>query len=616
MNPAGIPLSLSSVSPLGAALRRLLRAGCRRWHRCMVGLLFTVLATTVHAAQQVIDDARKLAHTDPGAAIAQLTEAIDDSAETVAGSLVDLLSARASLHRDQGAYAVARDDSIRARQLITPDDDPVRFADLLGVQGSIEAESGNLVEALALFQQAYALLEPTGAPGELAWITNAVGMVHNFLGDQERARHYFARALSLARTAGNNDLEMTTLGNLAVTVAGLDGAEAGIVLHQEALLLATEQGDTTKAGYQLANICNLQFQSGQPESAVSNCSAALDLLQPTGHARILAGTVMILGDIARDSDQPTEAMEYYLEALNLAADTVPTVEVELLEKLAELHLQLAQPAEAAGYLQRLLHLRDSIRQQERDQLIETLEARFKLQQAQDEIDLLQLEALLQQEKLETRNLLLAITAAALLVAMVFAALIATAYRTRSALQDELHSRNRELETAVDTIRELATKDPLTGLFNRRAFLEISHHARARCVRDKLPMSLSVGDIDQFKQLNDTLGHPIGDEILVALAQRIEATLRTTDIIFRWGGEEFLCLHPATDLVTAEQVIERVRLALEEQPISTSVGAKAVTMTFGIAAVGDDLTAAIEAADRAMYEGKRSGRNRIVISQQQ
>ncbi|HEY7775262.1 MAG TPA: GGDEF domain-containing protein, partial [Kineobactrum sp.] len=133
--------------------------------------------------------------------------------------------------------------------------------------------------------------------------------------------------------------------------------------------------------------------------------------------------------------------------------------------------------------------------------------------------------------------------------------------------------------------------------------------------DKLPMSLTIGDIDQFKRLNDTYGHQVGDEVLTEVAQRIEATLRNTDIVFRWGGEEFLCLHPATDLETAERVIERVRQALSGAPIGTTGGDMVVTMTFGVAAIGEDLTAAIQAADSAMYEGKRSGRNRTVVSEQ-
>jgi diguanylate cyclase (GGDEF)-like protein len=588
------------------------RDGCR----CLIGLLLLVQGITSQASQERVEDAHRLARTDPEAALTQLTAAIDNANVMAAGERVDLLIARASLHRDRGAYPSAHEDIARALPLINPDDDPVRFAELLGMKGSIAAEGGKLVEAMALFRQAHALLEPTEAQGKLAWMTNAIGMVHNFLGDQERAHTYFSQALSLARTAGDRELELTTLGNVAVAAAELEGPAAGIVLHEEALALANSLGYTTKAGYQLANLCNLQLKAGEPERALASCNAALDTLQPTGHARILAGTVMILGDIARSNDTPIEALEYYREALDLAADTVPLVEVEVLEKLADLSLQLARPAEAAAYFQRLLSLRESLREQEREQLVETVETRFALQQAQDDIDLLQLEALLAQEQLDRRSLLLGITAAALLAALVFVALMAYAYRTRTTLQAELYARNRELETAIDTIRELAAKDPLTGLFNRRAFDEISHHARARCLRDKLPMSLTIGDIDRFKDINDTYGHQIGDAILIEVARRITATLRTTDIIFRWGGEEFLCLHPATDLATAEQVMERVREALEAQPISTGVGAIDITMTFGIVAVGQDLAAAIQVADGAMYEGKGAGRNRIVVSQAQ
>lgn len=585
------------------------------WRSCLLGLLFATQVATAYATLQLLDDVNTLARTDPESAIALLTDAIESAAKTADSSRVDLLSTRAALHRDRGAYTTALADIISARQLVAPGNDPVRIAGLLRIQGSIKAESGNLVSALALFQEAYGLLESTEAVGELAWTTNAIGMAHNFLNNEERARGYFERALVLARQASDHALEITALGNLAVVIAAIDGPGAGIVLHKKALALANARGAPLQAGYQLANICNLQVQGGQSQIAIGSCNAALERLRATGQPRILAGILMTLGDLEQGRGQPGKARERYLAALDLAADTVPTVHMELLGKLADTHLLLQQPAEAANYFKRLLTLRESIRQSERDQLTEKLETRFELKQAEDKIDLLQLDALLQEKKLDSRNLLLVITAATLLTAMVFVVLMALAFRARSVLQGELTSRNRELETAVDTIRELAAKDPLTGLFNRRAFLEISRHARARCLRDKLPMSLTIGDIDQFKHLNDTYGHQVGDEVLTEVAQRIEATLRNTDIVFRWGGEEFLCLHPATDLETTERVIERVRQALGDYPIITTDVEMAITMTFGVAAIGEDLNAAIQAADTAMYEGKRSGRNRIVVSKQ-
>ncbi|PLW83725.1 hypothetical protein CWI75_05115 [Kineobactrum sediminis] len=586
-----------------------------QWRCCLLGLLLATQAATIYGAQQVIDEASRLAETDPESAIALLGSTIGSTGDTDDRGNVGLLAARASFYRDLGEYDRARIDITRARQLLTANDDPVRIARILRISGSIEAESGSPANALALFHEAHALLEPTDAIGDLGWTTNAIGMAHNFLGSKERARNYFDRALTLARQANEADLEIIALGNLAVAVAAIDGPEAGITLHEEALSLAEARGAALQAGYQLANICHLQVESGQPQPAAGNCRKALDYLLTTGQPRILAGIFMTLGDLERGRGRLDDALEHYLAALDIASRTVPTVHLELLEKLADTHLRLQQPTEAADYLKRLLALREGARQREQDELTEELEARFELRQAEDKIDLLQLNALLAQEQLERRNLLLGITAAILLTALIFVILITRAYRARSVLQHELSSRNRELQGAVDTIRELAAKDPLTGLFNRRAFLEISRHARARCQRDNLPMSLTMADIDEFKELNDTYGHQIGDEVLTEVAQRIQKTLRNSDIVFRWGGEEFLCLHPATDLETAAKVIERVRQALERKPILTSGGKMTMTMTFGISAIGEDITAAIQGADNAMYEGKRSGRNRIMVSKQ-
>jgi diguanylate cyclase (GGDEF)-like protein len=158
------------------------------------------------------------------------------------------------------------------------------------------------------------------------------------------------------------------------------------------------------------------------------------------------------------------------------------------------------------------------------------------------------------------------------------------------------------------LRAMATTDPLTQLSNRRALMEVIRHEERRFQRGGQVLSFVMADIDHFKQINDTLGHDAGDEVLRQVSQNLAAGVREIDHLARWGGEEFLIVLPDTDEAEAAHVAERLRLALARQPVR----GMAVTATFGVAEVrtGETAEQAISRADSALYAGKRAGRNRV------
>ena len=170
---------------------------------------------------------------------------------------------------------------------------------------------------------------------------------------------------------------------------------------------------------------------------------------------------------------------------------------------------------------------------------------------------------------------------------------------------------RRLE--VELLR-LATTDPLTGLSNRRSFLENGRREFETFRRYKRPLSLLMLDIDHFKQVNDTHGHSAGDQVLVALAGTVHKVLRTIDLCGRFGGEEFVCLLPDTPADKAFGVAERLRMALEERAVEIPSGVLHFTVSIGVATSGPDsasLDELIHQADEAMYQAKQAGRNRVV-----
>ena len=174
-----------------------------------------------------------------------------------------------------------------------------------------------------------------------------------------------------------------------------------------------------------------------------------------------------------------------------------------------------------------------------------------------------------------------------------------------------------LEHTRRRLHELAMTDPLTGLRNRRHFIEGAQRVLALAQRHDRPLALLVVDVDHFKRINDTHGHAVGDEVLVEIGKRCGAALRGTDLLARWGGEEFIALLPDTPAPLAQQLGHRLReaAAAATHPLMSA----AVTVSVGVAgraagcAAGTTLDALISAADGALYEAKHAGRDRVRMS---
>lgn len=172
------------------------------------------------------------------------------------------------------------------------------------------------------------------------------------------------------------------------------------------------------------------------------------------------------------------------------------------------------------------------------------------------------------------------------------------------LRARLAESHRSLEAALERIQSIALRDELTGAYNRRFLMEVLGREQARAGRLGASYSVCLIDIDHFKNVNDTLGHAAGDEILKQVAALVGRGLRAVDVFGRYGGEEFLIVLPDTDRAGALLVAQRVRAAVAADTT--------VTVTIGVAQhARDDVAAVLARADQALYQGKAAGRNRVV-----
>lgn len=199
-------------------------------------------------------------------------------------------------------------------------------------------------------------------------------------------------------------------------------------------------------------------------------------------------------------------------------------------------------------------------------------------------------------------------------------------RERNARLDERNRRHlRQLQKIVrisdhyqkmlqemnEALKVSASQDPLTGLRNRRSIMERLTAEVTLVPRRKAALSLALLDIDNFKNINDSFGHDVGDNVLVHMSNLMNEQVRTSDVCARWGGEEFLILLPDSGDF-AHEVCERVRFAIENSSVVGST--HKVTASIGVTQYnnGEDVLEALRRADAALFQAKRDGRNRVVV----
>lgn len=180
---------------------------------------------------------------------------------------------------------------------------------------------------------------------------------------------------------------------------------------------------------------------------------------------------------------------------------------------------------------------------------------------------------------------------------------------------ELQKRMTEVEKLKDELREQALHDSLTGLPNRRHLDEILPHEILRAERNKDNLSIIFADVDHFKVINDTYGHPVGDQILVEVAQLLQQELRRSDYIYRYGGDEFVLVLLGSNIESSRKRAEQIREKCAKIVVNDEGNHLGVTMSFGIASYpvhGKNLEDIIMKADQALYDAKRLGRNQVRV----
>jgi len=182
------------------------------------------------------------------------------------------------------------------------------------------------------------------------------------------------------------------------------------------------------------------------------------------------------------------------------------------------------------------------------------------------------------------------------------------------LRERLRRQKHDLSKALARVQELSTRDELSGLVNRRHMLELLEQERQRCVRSGRTFCVALIDIDHFKQVNDATGHAAGDDVLRAFARESMAVVRMADVLARWGGDEFVLMLSDARASLARAGLERLRERIASLAIRAGGRDLRITLSIGLTEhiAGETVPQTLDRADRALYEAKAQGRNRVAV----
>ncbi len=499
-----------------------------------------------------------------------------------------------------------------------PDDaTPAQVATVHRGIGVIYADVESYESALDHYLIALSASQAAGDTLEAAKTAGNIGNLYSALGQLDRSRSFHTQALAGFERADFKPGIAGTLTNLGAlsaklaTAAGESGdAEQEHIENQRvlrdnerALALFAELGNERGIAYAASNIGLALERLGEAAQALTHHEHALALRQRIGdvHGEINSHVTMAstLIDLGRLDEAHTH--------LDNAEALVPENNLGLSLAVAQARVELAEAdgdfRDALRWQREVTRLHAALSREDNNARVADLQSRFDSDQQSREIALLRSNAEVQSLELERQITLQK-------VALIIGALLLVMFAV-------LYSRLRLGRITARELSRTARTDPVTGFPNRRLIVERIEQEIHRAERSGHPFSLIMADIDRFKTINDQHGHGVGDAVLVEIAKRLSGQLRNQDTLARWGGEEFLILLPDTRIGGALAAAEKLRASASAEPLLIQGTPISLSITFGLTehAVGMSLDDCVRAADQAMYEGKRAGRDRVVAHTQ-
>lgn len=490
---------------------------------------------------------------------------------------------------------------------------PLGLAHCLLHYGRCQVRLGRYQLALSSYHKARTLFSSLEQKEQLAVCTGYMGVVYFYLGDHPTAFECMFAALDGARQADNPAFVAEVQNDIGFAHIHLKQYASALPYLLDSVATLRKLNDQVRLGWVLDSLCNAYHSLGEFERALQCGLESVGLAEELEEWQSLAEYLHSLGRVYQSLADDNQALECFRKSLNLAQkhgyrqdignslhaigdlllrqgrldlalvslqDALVTAEqiglkslqMDACRSLVAVYKQLEDYQNALLYSEQLQGLCEARFDEEADRRIKNLEVLHQLENARKEAEIFQL-----------KNI---------------------------ALQLEIDERKR----VQARLQELADTDSLTGITNRRCFFQLALAALEQAQCQHLTLAIIMFDIDHFKVINDTYGHIAGDEVLVEIARRARNDVRPGETLARFGGEEFVVLLPETNQQLALMAAERLRKRIAAAPIRVAGAALSVTISLGVAHFHgqDDMTLEkmLDCADRALYQAKESGRNRV------
>ncbi|MEO8752107.1 MAG: diguanylate cyclase [Casimicrobiaceae bacterium] len=530
------------------------------------------------------------------------------------------------------ADGVASTDARRALDLAleaqaiaaTLEDLPAR-AEALYLQGRCADLLLDQTTALDVYAEALRAFEAARDDQAVAKTLRAISFVHDTLGNFPRALDYQFQALELDERTGNESNRAATLRTIGIVYSRSGDLAAGLDFYRKSLALCTRPDDAIERGKTLNNIgINLknlgqlneahmalteahgvfvdlglllqqsatlnniglvQERLGDPESAERTLRAALDLSESTGYRYGVAHATLSLGRLCMAQGRSGEAHAWLATALaTCERHRLKPTQYECHEALAELHEKTGDPVAALDHFRRFHALEREVQSEAASDKLRALQIQFQVAGAKREAEL-------ERERQES---------------------LTRANAELDALNISLTEANLQKTMLLDQLERQTYEDVLTGLANRRRLDQRLADEFALALRHGRPLAIAMADLDHFKSVNDRFSHAVGDAALRATAKILTSQVRHTDLVARFGGEEFVIVLVETDVEAALRVCEKLRAAIANYAWTAIHPGLALTLSIGVCADTNVPTheRMLAVADRNLYSAKAAGRNRI------
>lgn len=485
------------------------------------------------------------------------------------------------------------------------------------VLGSAQNVSGKFEAALAstLKSMDYAKVRPHQSQASTLRSLNELSNVYAAMKNEGKALKVIDEALVIAKDIG----AIKMLGTLHINQGNLNSSmgqmDAAVDAYQKALKISVEAGLLGTHATALNNIGDTYLIRKDYVRAEVMARRALAKYQEAGELAGVATAQCNIGFALMGQGRIKEGAAEVQSALKFIHDSAARADEEaILEELARMYAQAGLYHEAYDTVRSQQKLAKELFNADRAKSVATLQEQFDSVQREKQIELLARENSLKDAEISNRRLQQIVTILGALVTVMAGVFMFLLYRKVRKANDKLYEANKQLEFH-------SVRDPLTGLYNRRSFLELmKQRAPAPGTgrrEDANTDGLMILDIDHFKHINDTLGHAGGDTVLVEIAKRLRSTVRDSDMVMRWGGEEFLVYSPKANAMHLKNLAQRILKVIGETPIEVGDHTLQVTVTGGFLALPfSGLTEeqcnwekAMQIADMALYLGKVNGRNR-------